>query len=209
MLSKQGLWSGYSWSLLWVYCPLHLLERLFLIRVMGILAPASVGSVLRVYWPLHLFKGLLVIRVMGVLAPASVGGITLELCCGCTGPCICWRGYSWAVLWVYWPLCLLQCPQSDCEYSCSDGKGIWQLGVKILQKSCHTTLSHSHKIFMGGREPRKVIASARVRDSRELNKRQCLYGISWGWNFPEWPGNRGVMWPDLGASSEIVGIFFL
>lgn len=103
------------------------------------------------------------IRVMGVLTPASVGGVTLEVCYGCTAPCICC-----SVLRV------------TVSTATQIGKVSWQLVVKILQKSYHTTLSHSHKIFMGGREPSRVVASAQVGGRRELNRRQCLYGISWG-----------------------------
>lgn len=110
---------------------------------------------------------------------------------------------------MYWPLRLLQCPQSDCEYSCLDGKGIWQLGVKILQKSYHTTLSHSHKIFMGGKKPRKVVASAQVRDSRELNRRNVYMAFLGGGTFQSDLEIEGLCGLILGQAQRLLGFFFL
>lgn len=109
---------------------------------------------------------------------------------------------------MYWPLRLLQCPQSDCEYSCLDGKGIWQLGVKILQKSYHTTLSHSHKIFMGGKKPRKVVASAQVRDSRELNRRNVYMAFLGGGTFQSDLEIEGLCGLILGQAQRLLGFFF-
>lgn len=78
------------------------------------------------------------------------------------------------------------------------GKGILMVWTQEMPSN-HTT-QQTHSRFIGKQKPRKMAASARVRSSRALSRRQGLNRISWQWSFPGWPGIGGVMWPDLGAS---------
>ena len=53
-----------------------------------------------------------------------------------------------------------------------------------------------------------MVASAPMRNSTELSRRQALYRVPYGegGSFSRWPGIGGILWPDFRVSSEIGGI---
>lgn len=71
----------------------------------------------------------------------------------------------------------------------------------------HASLQTSHKKLIGRERPRTEAASAEKQQRAEQRLGLCkdFGGRS---NFPGWPGVGGIMWPVLGASSGIGGIFF-
>lgn len=60
-----------------------------------------------------------------------------------------------------------------------DGKFILVTGTQGVPQN-HTIQQTSHKRFVRREKNRRVAASVQARNSRELNRRQDLYRISWG-----------------------------
>lgn len=88
------------------------------------------------------------------------------------------------------------------------GKVLWQSGAHGYKKSGCTT-NHTQEIHWEGKsQDRGCLCLGENQQTAEQKMGLCKDFGDRG-NFPGWPGVGGIMWPDLGASSGIGGIFFL
>lgn len=97
-------------------------------------------------------------------------------------------------------------PPPACKYYSSEGKGFPNVPVTALRgvekypgswEPKNTEGSHctSDRTQICWERHKKVAASAQSRSSKELNRRQALYRVSWGWRFP---GRRYPEWGLMG-----------
>lgn len=94
-----------------------------------------------------------------------------------------------------------------CKCYSSDRKESYAVSQRQGIPQNHITQQTSHKRWLGGEAP-EVTASAWTKSIRELGRKLVSCRVGEDQCFARWPGIGWFMWPELGASSGIRGIFF-